>query len=496
MSAKSRSERLAKYFASVLRGTQEVHNLNSFKKFLEAILDSKNVCMTIEQVSTSQNALKVLHNGLRFSLTPEFLNNYTSRFIGYLSSPEVKLLCNGLFLEQLMLLILEPRTLWSSLLDAFFTRQLSDDAIHSFCWLTTELLSLPASSAIDIHADAQRILSSGYLLESSSVSLRNLGHKIKYILDMKSSAYTLSASEGTAGGRHDNDFADFRLTAILPTTDEMGCTEKPFYRRAEEIAQLSGNERIAAHMDNQFRLLREDMLSALRDDIQVATGVKNGRRSALHLKGLSLARMSCVSPDLRYLRPCILGVTVKSGLERLKGLSTEKAKEYLKSTPNFVKHRAFGCFIRCKEIVSFATIERNIDDLISTTPVVMLRVAGREAMKKSILFLKLFDDVDFLVVETATFAYEPILRGLQERVEFPLTEELFLYERDDPLRNSTVAPLDVINELSKSHRTDIQSILKTAKPIALDPSQRESLMAGLTQRVSLIQGPPGMNWRE
>jgi hypothetical protein len=146
--------------------------------------------------------------------------------------------------------------------------------------------------------------------------------------------------------------------------------------------------------------------------------------------------------------------------------------------------------------VSFATIERNIDDLISTTPVVMLRVAGREAMKKSILFLKLFDDVDFLVVETATFAYEPILRGLQERVEFPLTEELFLYERDDPLRNSTVAPLDVINELSKSHRTDIQSILKTAKPIALDPSQRESLMAGLTQRVSLIQGPPGMNWRE
>ncbi|KAJ5946563.1 P-loop containing nucleoside triphosphate hydrolase protein [Penicillium verhagenii] len=382
MSTNNRSDRLARYFAAVVHGKQEVGDLNGFKKLIEAILEAKDSCVAIERLVSSQSALDALRN-----------------------------------------------------------------------------------------ADAQTILSDGYLLSSSSVSLRNLGHKIKYLLDMKSSASTLLASETTAGGRHDYDFADFRLTAIFPTTDEMGCTEKPFYRRVDEIAQLSGSQRIAAHADNQFRLLREDMLSALRDDIQVATGAKKGRRSALRLGGLSLARISCISADLRNTRPCTIGVTAKSGLGKLKDLPKEKAKEYLKSTPQFVKHRAFGCFVRNKEVVAFATIDRNIDDLPSKPPVIMLRV--------------------FLVVDTATFAYEPILKCLQERVEYPLTEELFLYERDDPVNKSALAPLDVINELHENYRPNIQTILKSSKPVRLDPSQRESLLAGLTQRVSLIQGPPG-----
>ncbi|KAJ5939590.1 hypothetical protein N7466_002724 [Penicillium verhagenii] len=491
MSTNNRSDRLAKYFAAVIHGKQEVGDLNGFKKLIEAILEAKDSCVAIERLVSSQNALDALRNGLRFNLTPDFINKHTSKLINVLSRPEIKLLCNGLFLEQLLIIILEPRTLWNTLLNAFGTRKLDEDAIHTFCWLTTELLSLPASSAVNIIADAQTILSDGYLLSSSSVSLRNLGHKIKYLLDMKSSASTVLASENTAGGRHDNDFADFRLTAILPTTDEMGCTEKPFYRRVDEITQLSGSQRIAAHADNQFRLLREDMLSALRDDIQVATGAKKGRRSALRLGGLSLARISCLSPDLRNIRPCTIGVNAKSGLSKLKTLSEEKAKEYLKSTPQFVKHRAFGCFVRNKEIVAFATIERNVEDLISKPPVIMLRVVGEEAMKKSILFLKLYDDVEFLVVDTATFAYEPILKCLQERVEYPLTEELFLYEKDEPVKNSALAPLDVINELHENYKPNIQTILKTSKPVRLDPSQQESLLAGLSQRVSLIQGPPG-----
>ncbi|KAJ6153531.1 P-loop containing nucleoside triphosphate hydrolase protein [Penicillium chermesinum] len=490
MSTNYRSDRLAKYFAAVLHGKQEVRDLNDFKKLIEAILDTKNPCLTVERLIASQNALNALQMGLRFNLTPSFTNNYTSKFINFLSSPGIKLLCNGLFLTQLLLIIWEPRSLWNSLLNAFHARQLDENATRAFCWLTTELLSLPTSSAVDIVPDSRTILSDGYLLSSSSNALRNMGQKIKYLIDMKSSASTLLTSEETAGGRHDNDFTDFRLMAVFPTTGEMCCTDKPFYRRADEIIELSGSQRIAAHVDNQFRLLREDMLSALRDDIQIATGAKKGRRSALRLKGLSLAHISCTSKNQKYLRPCTVGVTARSGLERLKDLSAENAKEYLRSNTQFVKHRAFGCFLRNTEIVAFATIERNIDDLLSTPPVVMLRVAGEEAVRKAILFLKLYDDVEFLVVDTATFAYEPILRCLQTRFEFPLTKELFLYERGDPVENSSLAPWNVINKLHENCRPNIQTILGTAKPVALDRSQSESLLAGLTQRVSLIQGPP------
>lgn len=235
MSTNIRSDRLARYFGAVLHGNQKVEDLSSFKRLIEAVLDQSDPCFTVERLIVSPNALSALRIGLRFNLTPAFINEYTAKFIQFLNRPEVKLLGNGLFLEQLLHLVLEPRTLWSSVVEAFCTRKLDDNATQALCWLTTELLSLPASSAVDIRADAQAIVDTGLLSSSPLVHLRNQEHKIKYLLDMKSSATALVDSGITAGGRHDNDFLDFRLTAILPTADEMGCTEKPFYRSVHEI---------------------------------------------------------------------------------------------------------------------------------------------------------------------------------------------------------------------------------------------------------------------
>ncbi|KAJ5504068.1 hypothetical protein N7463_006942 [Penicillium fimorum] len=491
MSTNVRSERLAKYFGTVVSGKQEVQHLSDFKRFVEAILDQSDPSIVVQRAISSKSALDALRNGLRFNLTPVFINGYTAKLIQYLNHREVKLLCNGQFLEQLLLIIVEPRALWGAFLEAFRTRKLEDHAIQALCWLMIELLSLTPSCGVDIRSDAQVVLEDGSLFSSPSVDIRNFGHKIRYCLEMKSPATALQNSEITAGGRHDNDFADFRLTAIFPTADEMGCTEKPFYRRAEDIAQLSSGQRIAGHIDNQFRLLREDMLSELRDDFQIAKGTKKGRRSAFHLKDISLAHVRCTSETSNYLRPCTIGVTAKYGLEELRKHSTDGRKAFLKGTPQFVKHRALGCLIRGTEIVAFATIERVIDELVSSAPVVMLRITGQEALKKSLLYLKLYYDVEFLLVDTAMFAYEPILKCLQERIELPLTEELFLYERDQPMKDSSLAPWDVVNKLKEKYGCNIQSTLQTSMPVTLDASQLDSLLAGLTQRVSLIQGPPG-----
>ncbi|OQE43716.1 hypothetical protein PENCOP_c003G04699 [Penicillium coprophilum] len=487
----NRSGRLSKYFGTVVNGKQEIQNQNDFKRFIEAILDQNGPGIVVQRVISSQNALSAFRNGLRFNLTPVFINGYTAKLIQYLNHREIKLLCNGQFLEQLLLIILEPRTLWGAFLEAFRTRKLEDHAIQALCWLMTELLSLPSSCGVDIRADTQAVLDDGSLFSSSSIDIRNFGHKIKHCLEMKSSATTLQNSEITAGGRHDNDFADFRLTAIFPTTDEMGCMEKPFYRRAEDIVQLPSDQRIAGHVDNQFRLLREDMLSELRDNIQVAKGTKKGRRSTFHLRNLFLAHICCTSKTSNRLRPCTIGVTAQSGLERLTKLPVDNRKRFLRDTPQFVKHRAFGCLIRGTEIVAFATIERDIDELVTDPPVVMLRITGEEALKKSLLYLKLYSDVEYLLVDTAMFAYEPILRCLQERIELPLTEELILYERNQPVKDSSLVPRNLVNKLKGEYGCNVQSTLGTSKPVTLDSSQLDSLLAGLTQRVSLIQGPPG-----
>ncbi|KAG0159823.1 hypothetical protein PDIDSM_7350 [Penicillium digitatum] len=470
---------------------QEVQHLNDFKRFVEAVLDQSDPGTVVQRIISSKSALNALQNGLRFNLTPVFINGHTAKLIQYLNHREVKLLCNGQFLEQLLLIILEPRALWHAFLEAFRTRKLEEHAIQALCWLMTEFLSLSPSCGVDIRADAQTILDDGSLFSSPSADIRNLGHKIKLHLEMKSPATTFQHSEIIAGGRHDNDFADFRLTAIFPTADEMRCTEKPFYRRAEDIAQLSSSQRIAGHVDNQFRLLREDMLSELRDDLLVVIGTKKGRRSAFRLRNLFLAHVRCTSGTQNHLRQCTIGVTAQFGLEKLKKLSADNRKNFLKTTPQFVKHRSFGCLVRDTEIVAFATIERDIDELVSSPPVVMLRIAGEDALKKSLLYLKLYEDVEFLLVDTAMFAYEPILKCLQERIDMPLTEELFLYERGQPVKDSSLAPWNVVYKLKEEYGCNIQGTLQTSMPVILDPSQLDSMLAGLTQRVSLIQGPPG-----
>lgn len=62
--------------------------------------------------------------------------------------------------------------------------------------------------------------------------------------------------------------------------------------------------------------------------------------------------------------------------------------------------------------MAFVKIERDIDSLEADRPVVMLRISGEEALQRCLLHLKLYNDVNFLVVDTPIFAYEPILKCL------------------------------------------------------------------------------------
>jgi hypothetical protein len=112
-------------------------------------------------------------------------------------------------------------------------------------------------------------------------------------------------------------------------------------------------------------------------------------------------------------------------------------------------------------------------------------------VKKTLLYFKLYDDIQFLFVDAPVFAYEPILCCLQEKVELPLAPELLEHLPGATVALSHIIPPSVLEEIN-DQEASLQEILGAEKPIALDPSQRESMLCGLTQRVSLIQGPPGM----
>lgn len=163
---RTRSDRQKKYLQDVIAGKQSVQNVNDFKRFVEAILAQIDHSVAVERLMASPSALTALQKGLRFSTKADFIDQYTAKLLQYLSDPGIKNLCNGQFLERILLIFLEPRTLWNAWMEAFASRTLDDNAIYALTWMMTELLSLPSSCGVDVIADAQTMVNDRSLLRS------------------------------------------------------------------------------------------------------------------------------------------------------------------------------------------------------------------------------------------------------------------------------------------------------------------------------------------
>lgn len=484
----ARSQRLAQLFGGILSGKRGIKNAADTNLFLEALCSEPDHQRCIEKLSGSSHALNALQSGLRFDVSLNFLNQKLPGFLLYLSEPIVKELCNGQILQKLLMIIVEPPTLWKALVSSSRSMLLGQNALLAFAWLVAELVMLPSLHVSDILVDAQQITTNGLFLESESHQVRTYGQKIKHILNTRCVSVAFD-QDAVAGGRHDNDFEDFRQVAIYPTADEFLSSEKPFYRRAETIAEADENHRVAMHLDNQFRLLREDMLAELREDLQVATGKRKNRRLASVLWPLSVAGLFC--GDEKRRRPAVLAICCEHGLEPLLSRAKSERKKFLDDNRHFLKHQSFGCIVQGDNIVAFATLDRNEDALLKDPPTVFLHVLGTEALKKALIALKASNGLRFILVDTPIFAYEPVLKCLQERVDLPLAEQLLGQEGEDRKPQDALVPEDLIRKLSKSSDRNVGNILDTKKKIQLDHSQMESLMQGLNQPLSLIQGPPG-----
>ncbi|OJK04769.1 hypothetical protein ASPACDRAFT_56208 [Aspergillus aculeatus ATCC 16872] len=503
----SRTDRLAKYFDLVLKGKRPVVTVEHFTRLLEAIAEQNDRAACVERLVASPAARDAIHAGIRSNTDPDFLNKHTAAFLQYLAAPSVKTLCSGQHLRDLLDLVVEPRTVWTAFLRAFHAQRLTEPAVQAFAWLMIECLITPATATAateraDLVDDARTVVDSGALLElSRSPETRAYGHKLKQVVELKASASSTAVENAdyVPGGRHDNDHADYRQIAIYPTNDELcrSVEKKPFYRRADEILRLPVEKRAAGHLDNQFRLLREDMLSEIREELQAMKKQKKkrrrGGRTVTALKGLSLQEI-CNGPEKR-MTPCGLVIACRQGLEALTARGDkESRKAFLKSDRGYLRHQSFGCLLRGsgggEEIVSFATVDRQIDYLLEDVPQIVLRIVGDEAVRKTLSYFTLYSDLMFVFVDTAVFAYEPILRRLQEKTELPLAEELLDYRHGSEIARSHTIDERLIEGLDQGVTT-LQDVLATENPISLDASQMQSFVSGLTQKISLIQGPPG-----
>ena len=484
----ARSSRLRSLFTKVLSGKQDITSTNA-KQFLEAIYGQPDPAICIQRLFGSGPGFLALNTTLRIDDSVNFLNNHVTAFLQYLQAPELRSICGGHVLQQIVLKIVDPPLLWNAFIRAVKSGDLSEQGVECFSWLLLFLVSLPRDRAIEYADVVQEDRVFQRLLNSPQLEVRTRAYRIKHIVDTLT---TKNKPEvGGPGGRHDNDFGDIHEIAILPTPDELA-SKDPFLRRAAEIeGNEVGSSKLALHIDGQFRLLREDMLRDLREEIQLARSPNKGRRRALCIENLSVTG---VLVDER--QPWSLQLQCLQDLPQFHDKDIPKRKKFVRDNPKLLRHQSVACLMTDESVIALATLIRE-EDLLSRNPPVLCLQLSEGNTEQTLLRLKTAQNIKIILLGTAVFSYEPVLKRLKEIKELSLEEDILRWKKEKDLSCSAYHLSDgirgIIYSLDTCCSIDLQHTLGLRRSTKLDKSQAACFVAGLRQRLSLIQGPPGTN---
>lgn len=484
-----RSRQLDRFFYKTLEGTGQLQKASDAQRLIEAIGNRTDMSECIERLAASQNGQKALHSALTLDTSSSFINRWSTQLLEALSDPALKRVCNGELLNQVLWVMVEPPIFWNAILEHARSGNIDVKATEVFAWLLLQMVILPVAQSGPFRETAKSLLTNEFLETSPSPVSRGLFEKIKSLVDQISPhSDDISVDDHGPGGRHDNDFVNYHDISILPTRDEIESADPPFIRNGSAMMAAEPVDRAYIQLDNQFRLLREDMLEEMRDDLKFA---KNNRKKGSR-RSMLLERLILVDIDkdaLRTERPCGLLFQCSYDVLNMPGATVEQRKKQLKSTPAFLKHQSFGCIMVNKTPVAFATLNRKEDQLALLEPCICLLVPNGHLLQQILLALRQ-GPIDFLGVPTPLFAYEPILERLQRKVEIELDRDLLGHSSTPP--PSPFTPVSIVEAIERSdNETDFKELLGTAKQVKLDNSQIKALSMALTHQVVEIQGPPG-----
>ena len=385
--------------------------------------------------------------------------------------------------------ITEPPIFWDVFVKEQCSKRLGNDAAQCFSWLLLQLISLPPDKGRGYHHVASDPLVQKSLLESPQLNVRIIGQRIVHILGTILNPEKFESNG--PGGRHDNDFVDIRDIAIFPSPEEIASKEPPYLRRATEVEDSDDTKRLAVHIDNQFRILRDDMLRDLRDEVQIALGSRKGRRRGLLVNKLVVEGLI---HDGR--QPWMLRLQCLEDLPQLLHLKRKDRKDFIVEHRNLLKHQSLACLLANAEVIALVSIYRDEDLLARQPPVLCVQFTGRgEIISKALVALKEAKSIGIIQLSTAMFAYEPVLSQLQNIKEMALKDEIFLWTLEKPLRKTTMSKnpsiIKLADKLLMNSSCELQETLQLPKSTQLDNSQAKCLREGLTQCLSLVQGPPG-----
>jgi hypothetical protein len=485
-----KAAKLSKLFGAIISGKQPLNSQNN-SLFLEAIYTSPDPAGCVDSIINSTKGLTSLQSSLRMDMSTPFLNDTAAKVVQAFAAQEVSSIASGTHVQKVVMSIVDPPIFWGALMRAFKDGQLGPRAQKAFAWLLLQLVLLPLDKAGEYVELAQNPSIIDVLAASPDTDVRAIVSKISYCVKNLGTGSHSDLQNGP-GGRHDNDHADFREIAILPTAAELESTsEKAFLRPSSWLDDPSTEKtRVPDHLDNQFRLLREDMVSEMRDEVQIALGKKKRNHRGFVIDGVTLKNTYYRGSDNRECK-WALTFQCKADLWQLRKCKDAKARTaYIKDNPRFMKHHSLTCLLIGGQAAAFPSVIRDEALLAQKPPTIVLRFDDKRSTVNALIRLRSAENIKLLQIDTAVFSYEPILTALQEKKGLPLEEEILFFNESMGLSRPIHYPYSLVKAI-QYQTTDLQSLLRTPKPINLDQAQMDALVNALSQRVALIQGPPG-----
>ena len=490
MTHRTTQRNFKKQFDAIVRGSQTT-TLSNYSLILESIYTRLRIDpASIQRLAASDSGIACLQNAISVNLTPAFLDTYPARLVSFLGAPVLKAGGFGHYVEHIVKKLVEPPIFWRALTEAFVGGQLQDDGKRAFGWLLLQLVNLPAAEAQPYRELAREkekdVLPK--LIDSPDGEVRALGHKLKHTVEIVTSPCD-DMSRGP-GGRHDNDHVDFRKINIMPTADEILSKEVPFMRTAAEVDNIATEQRFAAHLDNQFRLYREDMLHNLKEELQIALGMRTGRRRGHIVENLALVGMHGVTGQWRNDKwGIVLRMSPDDDLWFFRHDTPQNRKKYLKNDQRLVRDGSMAALVIDSTLVAFPTIRRDEGRLSKKPPEFCLLLDGEQNTSDTLHKLVGAQDVRLVLIDTAVFSYEPILKALQQITSMPLAAELVQGGNSEPPPDP---PASIIDALRQDPEQTLEDLIGLPMSTALDERQARALIFGLTRRLAMIQGPPGI----
>ncbi|PBK99914.1 P-loop containing nucleoside triphosphate hydrolase protein [Armillaria gallica] len=488
-----RGARLSKLFSTILQG-KELTNASQGSQFLEALCLQPDPPGCIDRIIASKGGLRSLQEAFRLDLSPTFLNGLATDTLLYLQAPEIKRISSGQYLTKTLQAIIEPPIFWTVFVETFKAKQLSEKGQQCFAWVLSQLILIPSDTVSPYVSLADDLLP--IILRSSHPDIRTIAQKIKNTISVAStSPIAITKDDIGPGGRHDNDFPDFREIAILLTTDELASTEAPFLRPSSDLDNPSTEEhREALHLDNQFRLMREDMIYEMREELQISLGKQKGKkRRGIVVDDIKMLDINLGDEDRRNKWAVVFQCSADlPQLQKIQDPAKRKAS-LRKDNVKLLKNQSLACLLVDGTVVAFPSIRRDEDLLAKNPPEIVLEFEGETSTQNFLLKMKSAKKVKLIQIDVALFSYEPILTALKRMKVLPLAQEL-LFWKDGSELSQPLQPFalqSAIQSFERNPGQDLQAVLSLGKSIILDRAQAMSLLSGLKQNVSLIQGPPG-----